>query len=70
MDTTTTTHVTDACLFCHQTSTVTLTAQEARDWQTGTPIQDAMPDRTTGERELIRSGIHPECWTGMFGSAE
>ena len=61
------THTTEPCMFCHQASTITLTAQEARDWQAGTPIQDAMRDRPTDERELSRSGSHPECWTGVFG---
>jgi hypothetical protein len=66
----TTTPVTPACMFCHQSTTIDLTAQEAHDWQAGTPIQDAMPDRPADERELIRSGIHPGCWTALFGSPE
>ncbi|ROS48753.1 hypothetical protein [Frigoribacterium sp. PhB118] len=70
MDTTTTAHVTTACMFCHRTSTIDLTIQEARDWHAGTPIQDAMPERPADERELIRSGIHPDCWTAAFGLAE
>jgi hypothetical protein len=70
MDITTTTHVTDACMFCHRATTIDLTAQEAQDWQAGTPIQDAMPDRAAPERELIRSGFHPECWTATFGTPE
>ena len=70
MDTTTITHVTAACMFCHRTSTITLTTQEAVSWQAGTPIQDAMPCRPAPERELIRSGIHAECWAAAFGPAE
>jgi hypothetical protein len=70
MDTMTTTHVTDACMFCRCTSTIALTAQEAARWKAGTPIQDAMPGRPARERELIRSGIHPECWAAAFGHAE
>jgi len=70
MDTTTTTHVTAACMFCQRTTTINLTAQEAKSWKAGTPIQDAMPDRAAPERELIRSGIHPECWAAAFGPAD
>jgi hypothetical protein len=66
----TTLYVTNACQFCGLTSTVKLTAAEVAAWVTGAPIQDAMPDRPANERELIRSGIHPECWTAMFGSPE
>ena len=50
MDTTTTTHVTAACIFCQRTTTINLTAQEAKSWKAGTPIQDAMPDRAAPER--------------------
>ncbi|MBD8728976.1 hypothetical protein [Frigoribacterium sp. CFBP 13707] len=64
---TTTTHVTTACMFCHQASTINLTTDEAGAWQNGTLIQDAMPDRPADERELIRSGIHPACWRKAFG---
>ncbi len=43
---TTETHTTPACMFCHRSSVVELTA---------------------AERELIRTGIHPQCWTDNFG---
>ena len=66
----TTTHITAACMFCHRTSTVDLTAREAASWQAGTPIQDAMPGRQAPERELIRSGNHPECWAAAFGPSK
>jgi len=70
MNTMTMTHVTTACTFCHETSIVELNEAEARRWRAGTPIQDAMPDRPAAERELIRSGIHPTCWTDAFGPAD
>ena len=71
MDTETTTqtvtHTTEACMFCGRRSTVELTTAEATAWRAGTVIQDAMPSRSIPERELIRSGIHPECWAENFG---
>jgi hypothetical protein len=70
MNITTTTHVTDACMFCQQTTDVELTRSEADQWRAGAPIQDAMPDRPAPERELIRSGIHPGCWSEAFGPAD
>jgi len=71
MDTETTTqtvrHTTQACMFCDQCSTVELTSAEATAWRAGVVIQGAMPDRSIPERELIRSGIHPECWAENLG---
>lgn len=61
------THTTPACIFCHRSSVVELTAQEAAALRAGALIQDAAPTRPAPERELIRSGIHPECWADKFG---
>lgn len=60
-------HETAACMFCQRTSIVELTAAEVGAWLSGVAIQDAMPERGAPERELIRSGIHPECWAESFG---
>lgn len=70
MSTTTATHVTPACMFCHEVSTVELTRAEQDLLEQGVPIQDAMPDRSAPGRELIRSGIHPTCWADAFGPAD
>lgn len=67
MDTTITAHVTPACMFCHQASIVELTAEEASAIAAGVVIQDAAMTRPAPERELIRTGIHPECWTKNLG---
>ena len=50
------THTTPACIFCHRSSLVELTAQEAAALRAGALIQDAAPTRPAPERELIRSG--------------
>ena len=36
------------------------------DWANGTPIQDAFPTLTPGQREFIKSGITEEQWTETF----
>lgn len=64
---TTETHTTPACIFCNRSSVVELTAKEAAALRAGALIQDAAPTRTAPERELIRSGIHPQCWADNFG---
>lgn len=32
------------------------------DWVDGAAIQDAMPDRSKTERELLMTGLHGECY--------
>jgi len=59
---------TDACMVCGVRSRFELTSAEYHEWRNGAPIQDAMPERPRSERETIRSGIHPECWTNAFGT--
>lgn len=59
---------TEACEFCGGRSRFELTTAEYHYWRNGAPIPDAMPERARPERETIRSGIHPECWTNAFGT--
>jgi len=68
--TTTTPYITPECQFCGLTGVVELTATEVAVLATGAPVQDAMPDRPAPSREQVRTGIHPECWTAMFGTPE
>ncbi|MCS5498210.1 hypothetical protein NY547_13250 [Cnuibacter physcomitrellae] len=60
-------YTTPACMFCHRKSTLHLDPEEAAALRAGVPIQDAAPNRSAPERERIRSGIHPHCWTDAFG---
>ena len=41
-------------------------------WQTGLEeIQDALPELTKDERELLMTGIHAHCWEQMWkGNAD
>lgn len=36
-------------------------------WKSGMPIQTAMPDLSSDEREFILSGLTKEDWKTMFG---
>jgi len=29
-------------------------------------IQQAFPDMSLGERELLKTGFHPKCWDSLF----
>lgn len=40
------------------------------EWQViGKNIQDALPELTDGDRELLITGTHPQCWDIMFDEA-
>ena len=39
-------------------------------WQSGTVIQNALPDLTPDEREFLMTGITPEEWEDLFGGEE
>lgn len=54
------------CPFCGKTSYVVVPEKGFQDWQAGALIQDAMPELSADERELLISGICPECWDNMF----
>jgi hypothetical protein len=39
-------------------------------WKDGVFIQDAMPELSAGQRELLISGTCDKCWDEMFGTSE
>lgn len=63
----TVTITTRPCMFCHQASTVEVTAEQAAAIEDRTPIQLVLPDVEPAERELLISGTHPSCWAAAFG---
>lgn len=58
---------TKACISCGNTSTLELNEQEVAALNGGAAVQDALPTRSTDERELVITGIHGDCWDEMFG---
>lgn len=59
------------CPFCGCVNKVTFEERDWYDWQfNAVLIQDAFPYLTADERELLISGICPDCWNGMFGEGE
>lgn len=54
------------CQLCNTASTIELTEEEAHRLKTVRFIQDALPNRTDDERELLISGTHPACWNAIF----
>ena len=61
---------TPPCMMCGKDSTLEVDVVNLRLWQSGVPIQDAFPEKTDDERELLKTGTHPFCWEQMFGGVE
>lgn len=55
------------CSWCRQPVAVDrLDAGQFKAWQAGAFVQDAFPDMSASEREVLVSGTHAECWNQMF----
>lgn len=63
-----TTFETPACICCNEGTSFTLTTAEWVRWKHDRePIQQVFPHLAAEQREWMISGIHPECWTELFG---
>ena len=58
------------CPFCGRGNEVEVNEEDYWDWQDGTLAQDAFPYLASEEREMLISGICPDCWNSMWGSDE
>ena len=58
------------CPSCNEVSEVLAPVDGFRRWQAGELIQDALPELTPDEREILISGICNDCWKEMFGENE
>lgn len=59
-------YLTPPCPVCDKRSTVLLDNEAVKRWKGGAFIQQVFPTMTPGEREVLISGTHPECWNSMF----
>ena len=64
--------VTKASPFSGETNTLELdvTAEQLKAWQSGTLIQEAMPNLSPDEREFLMTGITASEWQDMFEADE
>ena len=58
------------CWRCSQVYEIVIPIDGYDKWQTGELIQDALPELSAGERELLISGTCDACWDELFGDAE
>lgn len=62
----TTVMIETACPFCGAAHMIEVNLVDYWDWKDGKLAQDAFPYLTPDEREMVISGICPECWDSMF----
>lgn len=62
--------LTSPCPHCGGRSTVELYPSEITAWKRGFSIQRAFPRLSENERELILSGLHPQCWDEVFDTED
>jgi len=58
------------CPFCGCVNFINVSDNEYREWQNGELVQKAFPKLSAGEREMLISGICPDCWDNMFREEE
>ncbi len=57
---------TKLCPKCRKASTVDVDPHALLAWRRGLLIQEAFPDLSVDDRELLITGTHPACWDEMF----
>ena len=62
--------VVTVCPMCGQYHEVGVNETDYWDWDDGMNVQDAFPYLSANEREMLISGICPECWDRMFPPEE
>jgi hypothetical protein len=55
------------CMMCGKSAELEVDDAALAAWRRDTHIQDAFPDMTPDERELLITGTHPKCWDAMMG---
>jgi hypothetical protein len=57
---------TPKCIECGKQSVVHLYYDDLARWESGTMIQLVWPQASADDRELLKTGIHPECWEAIY----
>jgi hypothetical protein len=55
------------CFHCGKIARLEVPKSQFDAWRSGVLAQDAFPNLSAEEREMLISGTHPECWKEMFG---
>lgn len=63
-------HRTPPCCVCGRSSVAEVKVDALRAWQAGALVQQAFPDMSPAEREVLVSGTHPDCWQTLMGDED
>jgi len=55
---------TPRCVFCGNAAAIDVDPDAFSRWQAGEYAQNAFPNFTPDQRELLISGTHAHCWAG------
>ena len=58
------------CPICGSANYIAVNEMDYLDWQDGKLAQDAFPYLNADAREMLISGICPDCWERTFGGDE
>tara|TARA_Y100000004_G_C8901190_1_gene406481 strand:- start:49 stop:294 length:246 start_codon:yes stop_codon:yes gene_type:complete len=61
---------TKQCWHCGNTGKVEIFTQEMFFLNQGYHVQEAVQSLDKHYREMLITGVHPKCWTEMFGDEE
>lgn len=62
--------VISVCPICNEVHEIGVNEADYWDWQDGKCAQDAFPYLSADEREMLISGVCPDCWDRMFPPEE
>lgn len=61
---------TKACMVCQKSSLLQLDYDAVQKFEAGAFVQDAFPDMSPADREMLITGTHPDCWDKIFPEDE
>lgn len=53
------------CIVCGEQETITVLKKQFDAWRDGVYVQNAFPDLTADQRELLVTGTHSACWDAI-----
>ena len=58
--------LTQICPHCNKDAAVSVVRHHYHRWIAGELAQHAFPEMKPEDREMLISGIHPQCWEEMY----
>jgi hypothetical protein len=61
---------TNTCTVCGKYELLSLDRKAVESWRAGEYIQNAFPEMSMQDREVLITGTHPACWDKLFPEEE